>query len=225
MGSYISIGLVYDGLVLEQARIQLKNLISHIISDLNAVKGIKMSRDISGKEWIGYNYNNKCKIDDLCRLLIENYYGQLNLKCNLFGLNQLNITVHIEKEQDYFGFLLDISESELLKTGDLEEINNMTEKIIDFILDLHTTLTYDYAFCDNEAEFQYSPREFRRLKSAVYSIAVIPSIGKQENSFDVIKSNWHINGLTTRHVPRVCHGDCHGTVVCHGDGSLDTQDY
>lgn len=198
MGSYISIGFVYDKLDLGQVKVELEKLTTYLITELDSIKNMKFSKDMDGEEWVEYSSFNNYQISDLCSLLAEHYFGQLNLECNLFELDNLEVTIRVEKEQDYYGFLLDMSETELIKTGDLEEIDDITEKIINFVTDLHKALIYDYAFCDNEAEIQHSPREFKELKNAVYSIVVIPTFEKQEKSFNVIKSNWHIDGLTIR---------------------------
>jgi len=198
MGSYISIGFVYDKVDLKQIKFELENLTTCLITALDNVRNMKLSKDMDGEEWIEYSSFKNYPISDLCSLLAEHYFGQLNLKCNLFGLENLEVTIRVEKEKDYFGFLLDIIETELIKTGSIEEINSITEKIINFITDLYKALAYDYAFCDNEAEIEYSPKEFKGLKDSVYSIAVMPLLGKQEKSFNVIKSNWHIDGLTIR---------------------------
>ncbi len=198
MGSYISIGLVYDKLDLERVKIELENLTAYLITELGSVKRVKVSKDVDGEEWIEYNTLENYQISEMCGLLSKHFYGQLSLMCNYLGLDNFEVTIRIEKEEDYFGFLLDVREAELIKTGCLEEINSITEKIITFIKDLRNVLVYDYAFCDNEAEIKYSPREFGELKNDVYSIVIIPSFTEKEKSYNIIKSNWNIDGLTIR---------------------------
>ena len=198
MGSYISIGLVYDKSDLERVKNELERLSTYLTTEFGSVKSMKVCKDTYGEEWIEYNSFENHQISDLCDLLAKYYYGQLSLKCNILGFDNLEVTIRIEKEEDYFGFLLDVSEAELIKTGGLEELNSITEKIICFITDLHKVLVFDYAFCDNEAEIQYSPTEFKELKNDVYSIVILPTSEKKEKPYDIIKSNWHINGLTIR---------------------------
>lgn len=200
MGSYISIGLIYGNLEIIYLKNKLENLLNYLIDESFNIESMKVCKDTDGEEWIEYNSIKKDQISKLYDLLGKYYYGQLRLKCNVLGLENVEVTIRIEKEEDYFGFLLDLSEAELIKLGSQEELNNLTEKIINFITDMYKSLEFDYAFCDNEAEIKYSPAEFKELKNDIYSIVVIPLLDKYEQSFDIIKSNWHIDGLSIRNL-------------------------
>lgn len=200
MGSNISIGFIYERFTQERIVKELGNIIKYLfVHDIRITK-MKVSKDIDGEDWIEYDSINTFQLDSVFSMLAEYYYGQLEVSSNVLGCNNLAITIRVEKEaeKDYFGFLLDISEEELIKFNSIDEINKVTERIIDFIIDIHSCSGYDYAICDNEAEIQYSPAEFGNLAKAIYSIAIIPSITNNSNVLKVIKSSWNIDGLTSR---------------------------
>lgn len=199
MGSYITIGFVYAKCNLERLENEFKNLSNYLIKKINKVKSIKACKDTDGEEWIEYNQFKNQQIGDLCDILTKNYYGQIVFESNILGIGDLEVSIRIEKEEDYFGYLLDISEIKLLKTRGIEELNSITERIITFIITLNKIIEFDYAFCDSEAEIQYSPSEVNDLRNNVHSIVVIPAFVEKEKKHEVIKSSWHIDGLTNRY--------------------------
>ncbi|HHW37552.1 MAG TPA: hypothetical protein GXX18_10000 [Bacillales bacterium] len=198
MGSFISIGLIYSKRTEERFKNELDILVRYLVSKDGILKKIKMSKDIDGEEWIEYTPNNNLEISESLNLIAKYYYGQVNVVCTFLGFSDLEVAVRIEKEKDYFGFLLDISEADVIKTHNVEVINRVTDQIINFIIDLYSVSGFDYAFCDNEAEIQYAPDEFCTLENDMYSIIVIPSFGEQDKALNVFKNNWHIDGLTAR---------------------------
>ena len=161
---------------------------------------MKISKDIDGEEWIEYDSLVGIKTDDICNILAENYYGQVEIKSNLLRHKNLMITIRVEKEEneEYFGFLLDISEEALIKTNSVSEMNNITDEIEEFIQEFYKHSPYEYAFCDNEAEIQYSPIEFKKIKKSIYSIVAIPFLESNSSKVNIIRSNWNIDGLTSR---------------------------
>ncbi|WP_254634950.1 Imm64 family immunity protein [Paenibacillus sp. GbtcB18] len=54
-------------------------------------------------------------------------------------------------------------------------------------------MPFDYAFCDHEAQIEFSPREFKPER---YSRSFWPDLSNGE--LKIAKSSWHINGLTER---------------------------
>lgn len=198
MGSYISIGFVYNMQNVGQIKKELELLVTHLISKNGSMKNIKVSKDSNGEKWVEYNTVNNLQMSQSYGLLAEYYYGQLDLICSILGKSNLEVVVRIEKEEDYFGFLLDIKEDELIKANNLEAMNGATDEIISFITNWYNVSRFDYAFCDNEAEIQCSPKEVSTLKNAAYSIFVVPSSEIQNKALNIIKNNWNIDGLTTR---------------------------
>ncbi|NFP49524.1 hypothetical protein FDF58_07570 [Clostridium argentinense] len=200
MGSSISIGFVYGEFSIQAIENEIKRLVKYFVTTDGSLKKMKVSKDIDGEEWLEYDSLINLKVDSIYTTLAENYYGQVEVNSSLFGHKNLTTTIRIEKEEDegYFGFLLDIDEEELIKTNLASEINSVTEKIVDFITGFYSYSAYDYAFCDNEAEIQYSPRHFKKIESSIYSISVIPTLDGNSNSLNIVRSNWNIDGLTSR---------------------------
>ena len=152
--------------------------------------------DIDGEEWIEEREVKEHQLG----MLTQYFYGQLNLTSSFIKDKSLNITIHIEKEPSYFGFLLDVSEADIISTDGIKEIEDITDIILNFIIDIHNVSAYDYAFCDNEVSIEYSPEEFASIKNNIYSIAVIASNIQQLGKLDVKKSDWNIDGLTKRNL-------------------------
>lgn len=199
MGSYVSIGFIYENFSVDRIKSEFKKLVSKIISFNGNVKKMKVSKDFDGEEWAEYEFLNNFQMDSNCDMLAEYFYGQLEIDCNLFGGISLKTIIRIEKEreEDYFGFLMDVSEEELIKSNSADEINRVTQEIIEFMTQFYSCSAYSYAFCDNEGEIQFSPKKFRDLENSIYSVTVMPNLGSN-NSLKVSKGNWNIDGLTTR---------------------------
>lgn len=197
MGSYISIGFVFNELNFEQIKNKLRKLVNLLIANNGQLKEMKFSKDIEGMDWVEYSFKNNILTIDLIESLAINYFGELKITSDFLKIGNLNIIVNVEKEKSYFGFLLEISEAELLKTHNSEEIKFITDKVIDFMIDAHDILDYAYAFCDNEAEIEYSPQEIVSFDRDVYSIIIFYSSKKQKEYY-IKKSKWNIDGLTSR---------------------------
>ncbi|ODM24753.1 hypothetical protein A7W90_00130 [Clostridium sp. Bc-iso-3] len=201
MGSNISIGFVYTGIAQEQIKNELNNIFSYLLSHNTRMVKMKVSKDIDGEEWIEYDMLDTHKKDDVISLLAEYYFGQIEVYSNLIGCNNLKLIIRIEKEpdKDYFGFLLDISEAQLLKNNSIDEIKKVTDNIVSFMTDIYGYSGYDYAICDNEAEIEYSPEEYMNIQDDIYSISIIPNRNNESTEFNIIKSSWNIDGLTSRY--------------------------
>jgi|LSQX01.3.fsa_nt_gb hypothetical protein len=197
MGSYIGIGLVYDDIPGDRLERELRNIVNYLVSYDGSINSIKFSKDEDGNEWVEDSLNNK-SVEDFYSSLCNGYFGQLHMICNILGIQKLNVCIRVEKTKNYFGLLLDISEEELIGVSSSENINRITDKIIVFLNELYEVSVFEYALCDNEAEIQYSPTEFQSLSEEVYSIVVLPDEDKK--NLKIIKSSWHIDGLTTRRV-------------------------
>ena len=138
-------------------------------------------------------------MDIVLLALAKSFFGQVHIVCNFLGLNDLDAVIRIEKENDHFGFLLDIVDTELLEPNHSENIEAVTAKIVEFMTDVYRFSKYNYAFCDHEAEIQYTPEKFKEIQTDKYSIVVAPSTdGQGRTLLNVMKSNWNIDGLTVR---------------------------
>ncbi|WDU84435.1 Imm64 family immunity protein [Caloramator sp. Dgby_cultured_2] len=117
------------------------------------------------------------------------------VKSGIFGIKDNIIIIRVYKEINYFGFLIDIDEETIIKKIG---INELEQKICDMIFDIYRVSEFDYAFCDNEAEIEFSPDEFKNLKEKIYSILVLPINGDKRLELKLIKSNWKIDGYSLR---------------------------
>lgn len=193
MGSKISIGLVYENKCREDISVYLEKVINGFL-DKGYIKDFTVSLDNEGNEWIEQNVGEKEVTKTDYDLITTNYYGKINLISNIITSNPKKITVAIEKSDEYFGFLVDLNEEDLTKNFSLDELEN---KIVDFLLSKFRILNYDYAFCDNEAEIEYSPQEIKQ-EEELYSLLFIPNTKENKKEIEVKKSSWYIDGLTSR---------------------------
>lgn len=197
MGSYIGIGFVYN-IIEDGLEKELRNLVNYLIRREGSIESIKFSKDEDGNEWVEERLKNNIDIEEFYSLLANGYFGQLHAVCNILNIQKLNVYIRIDKvDKNYFGLLLDISEEELIEESSVENINKVTDRIIGLLNDLYEVSGFNYAFCDNEAEIQYSPIEFQSIDEKVYSIVALPTTGEGKKLL-IIKSGWHIDGLTTR---------------------------
>ena len=198
MGSYIGIGIVYNSHLEDSCKRELRQVLNYLNNQEGSIKSIKFSTNVAGNEWIEHSLINSLEIEDFYTPLINGYYGQIHIVCNVFSLQKVNVYLRIERvDNSYFGLLIDIQEKELLTDNSVVSMSDMEEKIVEFITNLYKTSIFEYAFCDNEAEIQYSPEELQLYNNTAYSIVVLPSV-KNKGELSIIKSNWHIDGLSTR---------------------------
>lgn len=147
------------------------------------------SEDIDGEKWV--EMDNPDIDSEAIGRLSDYYFGEIQVKINAFEKIELSTSIKVEKSEDYFGILLSFQENILLPSYNLEIIEAVTNQITEFVKTIYEDTKFSYAFCDHEAEFQYSTTDFKPEK---YSISYLP----EDGTLRVIKSNWHINGLTER---------------------------
>jgi hypothetical protein len=198
MGSYITTGLVFSGSDVDVIKSKLKVLIMYLAGGSGCYKFVKASKDADGNDWVELKFEELNDIQEGYRFASEGYFGQIDLTTRLFKSDEISASIRVEKESDYFGLLVDIAEDDLLKSNESEVLNAADELMTKVMCELHNVLKYDYAFCDNEAELQFSPNEFQSLNEDVYSITVMTSNSELENIANVFKSHWYLNGLTSR---------------------------
>lgn len=154
-------------------------------------RSVKFCEDNDGESWIELDYPNMDTT--FIKKMAKSYYVQIQSCIDLFQMEQLKIEIRIEKYDEFFGLLLLFNEDEILPNYSIESLEKITNTIINFILEVHPVLKFDYAFCDHEAEVEYSPKEFKPEK---YSLSFLPNL--TNGVLGVRKSSWHINGLTER---------------------------
>ena len=207
MSSYISIGLtygivqrfanlVYDDITNNKIEKELKKLIEYFLDFDGIIKNIKYSEDLEGEHWEEVNSPSPFFPRDFYKSFSRGFYGEVAVHADILKRGGVDLIMRLEKQSEFFGFLLDIKEEDLLETHSKEEIGYMTEELIATMMSIYNYSKYDYTFCDQEAEFKYTLSSLKELKEDVYSIVIIPD--SDNNSFTLIKSNWNIDGLTGR---------------------------
>lgn len=200
MGSYITTGIIFDGIETTSIKRKITDLIIYLSNRSECYKSVKASKDIEGNEWIEFKFEELDNVREAYEFVSEGYFGQIDLMTSRFTSNEILVSVRVEKEVDYFGILLDIAEDDFLKSSESVILNAKDNLIIKFLEELYEVLEFKYAFCDNEAEIKFSPNEIQHLNREVYSILLIPSDSKLNGKINVVKSNWYLNGLTSRDV-------------------------
>lgn len=210
MGSFISIGLTYSKPASSEfnssqctnilIRLELQNLIGYFLTTHGSIKKIKYSEDIDGKSWKEINNPDISTIEQYYEAISSGFYGEITIVSDILKIGNLDCILRVEKQDNFFGFLLDFKEEDLLKSKSYpdEDIEIITGKLIELMIKFYSYTKYDYAFCDQEAEFNYSPETFRKLKENVYSVVVTPNC--DGSAFDITKSNWNIDGHTEREI-------------------------
>lgn len=200
MGSYITTGFVFSGADVNIIKKKLTDIIMHLSDKSESYKSVKASKDIDGNDWIEFKFEELADIQEAYRFASEGYFGQINLVTSLFTRDEILVSVIVEKEADYFGILVDIAEDDFLKSNDPAVLNAADDLMIKFMNELYEVLKYNYAFCDNEAELLFLLDENQSLNEDMYSILVIPSNSGLNSITNVFRSNWYLNGLTSRNI-------------------------
>ena len=163
MGSYITTGFVFNGTDVNIVNRKLKAIIMYLSNGSERYKFVKASKDTDGNNWLKLEFEELTDIQEGYRLASKGFFGQIDLVTGLFTSNEIFVSVRVEKEADYFGLLVDIAEKDLIKSNDYAVLNAADDLMINFMSELYKVLKYNYAFCDNEAELQFSPNEFKNI--------------------------------------------------------------
>lgn len=192
MGSKITIGYVFGIENKKVMALYLEELVN-ILSEEGLIIDFKFSLDDEGNEWKECVVKKNKMESSAYELLTKYYYGTVKLISNIVNLRSKEIAVTVEQTSEYFGFLIDLDEEDLNQDFNLEEIES---SIINFVAKSYGLLKFDYAFCDHEAEIEYSPKEITKVEEEIYSLLFIPSVMKDE--VEVKRSSWYLDGLTRR---------------------------
>ena len=112
------------------------------------------------------------------------------MNCEVEGRLVQNIIIKIQRrEGSYTGILFEIPEENF----DLAcEIDILEKKIVD-VLEQSISDEFEYAFCDNEVDIEYSFREILE-KNIEYSILVL----NKSDRLTIKLGSWRIDGLMSR---------------------------
>lgn len=208
MGAFIGIGLTYGieiglsvGPNLEtrnKLSQELKNLIDCFLASNGYINYVKYSEDIDGELWKEFKSSDNLIPDSVYNFISSGFYGEISITSNILTLDNIECFIRVEKEVNYFGFLLDFKEEDILKNWSKTENDKTAKLLIDTAIGVYSSTKYDYAFCDFEAQFAYSPDAFVKIEKDIYSIVIFPR--KCGSFFEIIKSNWNIDGHTERKI-------------------------
>lgn len=187
MSSYISIGFVANDneeLFVEKCKkimeVNNKN-IGQII--------FKYPTDETCNKWNVSNEQVK-NIDKMLKQCFTNELAEIIVDYRINEQIFKGILIKIRKKiGEYTGILFEISEDCFpLK----EKINSIENEIIAILRDL-LNIGFEYAYCDNEADIEYSIKEVMGQKNR-YSILVT----RENNNIVTKLASWKIDGLTSR---------------------------
>lgn len=96
----------------------------------------------------------------------------------------------LSNEQEDLVIHLALEDSFTIKRS-IEQLELLTQSLSTFISNLDNHMTYDYIFCDNEAEYLYKKERMIELGYNPYAILKL---------FDrhVVYASWYVDGQTTR---------------------------
>ncbi|AFS69307.1 MULTISPECIES: Imm64 family immunity protein [Exiguobacterium] len=176
----INIGLVYD----ETNKIdkELGRLLHYLEKQGAWVLDACVSLDEDGEKWVG---NNQKELD--YALLTRYYYGEVSVCLKVcHGMKEIPIQISIQKEQQFFGFVLSFDEIRFEEVG----IDRLEDIAIQFMRQLTNVTHFQYAFCDYDSEIELHPKQKKQIDSGY---AIVYWHGEE-----VMKNSWKIDGLTAR---------------------------
>ena len=190
MGNYISIGIVYSDKNRNDFDIDLNYFITMLKETTKRIT-VSFPKDNSFNEWSSREFypdnywevfsileQNNMAVGEFVYTFCEKKY-------------RLRILVKQDKNK-YLGILFEICAEDLINNS-TTNTQCITNKIIKFLEKLSGVLNFAYAFCDNEADIEYSPAEILKMNKAIYSILVLNE-GKRDPK--VLLGSWCIDGLT-----------------------------
>ena len=196
MGSSTNIGFVYRKKHSTDAENELSMLLEFLISNNGKILTQKYCQDLDGDGWVESNEVAHLLVGDVSSLLVNNYYGQLRMNCDILGKERLDIDLYFKMmEENHFGILLDVADDQIFEPD--ASLEGITNCIIEFMKKVYSISHFDYSFCDNEAQIEYSLQELMSAGRPVYSIVALPD-PKSSEELKVTKSDWNIDGLTSR---------------------------
>lgn len=181
-----NIGLVYDNSCCKAQ--ELKKIVDYLNDNTGSVMYSKVSLDVDGDEWVESHFS---EID--YTMLVNNFYGEIQLICKkLFDTNDISLTIYIQSEETYFGFVLSF---EFKNEKKLLLIDKLEEEFINLVLEFYRCSKFNYAFCDHDSEIEIYPMKKEEINQ-LYSIVIWPNNKKDLSK--IVKNNWKIDGITPR---------------------------
>lgn len=189
MGSKIAIGLVYGKELFHVKREILCTVINSLV-DYNGVLNYKYSKDDFGEQWINSETITEVLSSETIDKVISGYYAEFTLNTSEFSKDSQPIVLRFEKEEEYFGVLIELEESDVKAIG----YDTVEKFVIKYLESEFEKYNYAYAFCDAEGEIELSPNEVSDSDSELFSLLLM-SDGEKVKT---LKSSWKIDGTSKR---------------------------
>lgn len=187
MGSYISIGIVSN----DQKDVFLKKCVKVLDKNSRNIIRlvIKYPNDIDCNNWI----EKVEKVENIKKLFEICYKSELAEIIMDYKMDEnliKNIIIKVKRSlKSYTGILFEIPEENF----DLKYILNDLEVSIISELKEILDIGFEYAYCDNETDIEYSIEEILE-KEKIYSILLI----KNKRNILLKLGSWRIDGITNR---------------------------
>lgn len=195
MGSFINVGIVYSDKNVFKINDDLISLIEYLSRFCDRIL-VKYPKDDSYEIWEEKLFEREKGLVDAFKILNTKKMSSGKMICKIQN-NDYNILVSIRGENNLFkGLLFEISEEELLQEDfSSENLNDITNKIANSLIELWNNTEFDYAFCDSEADIEYQLFEIEQSDKPIYSMLILKN---NLNQPTIHFSSWCIDGITPR---------------------------
>lgn len=184
MGSIVTLGFSF-----ENSNNNLNFFIELLLQKLNYIDEILIDH-LENESWKNefFKLLSKEKLNWI--LTTQNFKIKFKAKIND---NILNVFIDKECLEHSFAIIINFNEEELLASFD--NIFLRTNLFLDnFVTEIFQSYSFKYAFCDNNALYEYEILEFCYKAYKNFSISYIPF----ESKLKIIRQNWEIDGCTNR---------------------------
>lgn len=191
MSSSISIGFVFEKQ--QNPTLLFSKFLGCLITNGEFQK-ISYSLDENGSSWHEETIKTQSTYE-VATLMVKHFFGKATIKAKILNNKNIHFDTSIFKfSKNDFAFLIEIDIDQLFQVGNKKELENCSSMIIKFCEEIFDIVQYRYAFCDHEANIEYTWSEFSEMNENIYSISIIP----QSEKFKISLASWEIDGLTNR---------------------------
>ncbi|WP_077620708.1 Imm64 family immunity protein [Bacillus sinesaloumensis] len=193
-GGYVNIGVVFnEDYPLISTFEKLKEF---ILKKGGTFLNLKYSEDIEGEKWVENEVqNNKLDVS-----FLDGYYISSELSGDIFNIKSESITLTVEKEANYHGFLFSIGWEDIFPDeSDDSSIKTARQSIIKTLFELHKTIPFSYSFVGHEIEIEMDPNEFSSQieNNHSYPVAMVDT----QSGLDIYYGSIGIDGFS-KEIPR-----------------------
>ncbi|MFJ8735139.1 Imm64 family immunity protein [Bacillus altitudinis] len=167
----------------------------HQLTDYLTKKGISMtkvkfSQDANGEVWI----ENDVKENKIKNNYLEGFYTEFELA----GTCLKHTTMNIQKEAGFVGFVLCLNWTEVVS----HDVVRIQQEIVQCLVELYHTLTFEYAFIGHEMEVEIHPDDVEKNLQEHDAFPVV--LKGKEDYLVIFYGDTVIDGLTTQERGKEC---------------------